>query len=151
MQLRKCKIAFAKINHIFISHLHGDHCFGLIGLISTFGLLGRKNDLMIFSPPGLEALLRPHLDFFCADLPYNVQFVALNTSANVVVYEDKKVIVESFPLAHRIPTCGFVFREKQSQPNIRKEAIFKYDLSIREIAAVKERVPFIDEDRNNFV
>jgi ribonuclease Z len=142
IQLRKNKINFSKINHIFISHLHGDHCFGLIGLISSFGLLGRSKPLYIYAHKDLQLLLQPQLDFFCVDLPYQIKFIELQPKEQIVIYEDKKVIVESFPLSHRIATCGFLFREKEKEPNIVKEAIVKYDLTIQEIAALKRRESF---------
>ncbi|MBI9063094.1 MAG: ribonuclease Z [Marinilabiliaceae bacterium] len=145
MQLRKCRINFSKINHIYISHLHGDHCFGLIGLISTLSLLGRRGVLHIYAHEELEKIMAPQLEFFCADLSYSIQYHHLNFENKEIIYDDKRVIVESFPLSHRVPTCGFLFREKPKEPNVRKEAIFKYGLSIREIVAIKNRQPFFDE------
>ncbi|TRX70956.1 ribonuclease Z [Carboxylicivirga sp. M1479] len=146
MQLRRNKVNFSKINHIFLSHLHGDHIFGLIGLISTFGLLGRYKPLTIHAHPDLKGLLQPHLDYFCSDLPYHVIFSDLTYDEPRVIYEDKKVIVKSFPLSHRVPTCGFLFEEKPKEPNIRKEAIEKYNLSVPEIVAIKNGQDFIGED-----
>ncbi len=148
MQLRKCRINLSKINHIFISHLHGDHVFGLIGLISTFSLLGRRGALHIYAHPDLEKIMAPQLAYFCADLSYFIQYHHLNFDSKEVIYEDKRVIVESFPLSHRVPTCGFLFREKPKEPNVRKEAIFKYGLSIREIVAIKNRQPYFDDQGN---
>ena len=145
MQLRKCRINLSKINHIFISHLHGDHCFGLIGLISTLSLLGRRKVLHLYAHEDLEKILAPQLEYFCTDLPYSIQYHHLNFENKEIIYEDKRVIVESFPLSHRVPTCGFLFREKPKEPNIRKEAIFKYELSIREIVAIKNRQPYFDD------
>ncbi|TAJ15692.1 ribonuclease Z [Marinilabiliaceae bacterium JC017] len=148
MQLRKYRIKFARINHIFISHLHGDHCFGLIGLISTLGLLGRKVDLHIYAHKDLEELLGPHLEYFCADLPYEIIFHHLDFKNQKVIYEDKRVVVESFPLIHRVPTCGFLFREKEKEPNIRKDAIIRYNLSIRDIVSIKQGNDFVEEGGN---
>ncbi len=148
MQLRRNKINFNKINQIFLSHLHGDHIFGLIGLISSFGLLGRRNALHIFAHEDLKGLLMPQLDYFCADLPYRVIFHDLTYDEPKIIYEDKKVTVESFPLSHRVPTCGFLFKEKPKQANIRKEAIKKYQLEVREIVAIKAGETFIGEDGN---
>ena len=118
MQMRKYKIGFAKIDRVFISHLHGDHIFGLMGLISTLGLLGRKQALYVHAHTDLERLYRPHLDYFCAELPFEVVFVPLNPKERQIIYEDKRVVVESIPLRHRISTCGFVFTEKPAQPNM---------------------------------
>lgn len=146
MQLRRNRINFNKINHMFLSHLHGDHIFGLIGLISTMGLLGRKKVLTIHAHQDLKGLMEPHLLYFCADLPYQIVFSDLCYDEPKIIYEDKKVTVQSLPLSHRIPTCGFVFREKPKEANIRKEAIEKYSLSVREIVAIKNGEPFIGED-----
>ena len=143
-QLRKYHINFTRINHIFISHLHGDHLFGLIGLISTLGLLNRKVDLHIYAHKELEELLTPHLNFFCSDMAFKVRFHHLNTQEKEVILVDKHITVESFPLSHRIPSCGFLFKEKPQLPNIVKEAIPKYQLSIQDIVRIKNGEPFCD-------
>ena len=141
LQLRSNKIKFSRINNIFISHLHGDHVFGLIGLISTFGLLGRTNDLHIYAHKDLEEILKPQINYFCKDLKFTPVFHYLNTKEPEQIFENKTVTVTSFPLKHRVPTCGFLFREKQKEPNIRKEAISKYDLSIADIVRIKKGEP----------
>jgi ribonuclease Z len=145
LQLRKNKIKFSRINNIFISHLHGDHVFGLIGLISTFGLLGRTNDLHIYAHSDLEKILTPQINYFCKDIKFGVIFHHLNTKKPELIFEDKNLTVTSFPLKHRVPTCGFLFKEKQKEPNIKKEAIAKYELSIAEIVRIKKGEPlYID-------
>ena len=138
LQLRHNHIKFSKINNIFISHLHGDHLFGLIGFISTLGLLGRKNDLHIYANKDLELILTPQTDYFCRDIPFSIVYHHLNDNNAETIYEDMKVEVLSFPLKHRIPTCGFLFREKPKEPNIRKDAIKKYNLSIADIVRIKK-------------
>lgn len=155
-QLRRFHINFTRINHIFISHLHGDHLFGLIGLISTLGLLNRKVDLHIYAHKALEELMVPHLNFFCSEMTFKIHFHHLNPKEREVILVDKHITVESFPLAHRVPSCGFLFREKPKQPNILKEAIVQYNLSIRDIARIKNGEPFLDAcgvevDRSNLV
>ena len=112
MQLRRSRLKFSRLNHIFISHLHGDHCFGLLGLISTFGLLGRTADLHIHSPKGLEELFAPMLAFFCKTLTYKVFFHEFETKEPTQIYDDRSVTVTTIPLKHRIPCCGFLFEEK---------------------------------------
>ncbi len=109
MQLRRSRLKFSRLNHIFISHLHGDHCFGLLGLISTFGLLGRTADLHIHSPKGLEELFAPLLTFFCKTLAYKVFFHEFETKEPTLIYDDRSVAVTTIPLRHRIPCCGFLF------------------------------------------
>ncbi|MFT3739621.1 MAG: ribonuclease Z [Breznakibacter sp.] len=138
MQMRKYKIGFSKIDHVFISHLHGDHVFGLIGLISTLGLLRRKHPLYVYAHHDLERLYRPHLNYFCPDLPFDVHFVPLNLKMRQVIFEDKRITIESIPLKHRVSACGFIFSEKSSLPNIRKERIEEYGLSIAEIVKIKD-------------
>jgi len=137
MQLRKYKVKFTRINHIFISHLHGDHIFGLIGLISTLGLLGRKNDLHLFAHADLEKLLQPQLDYFCTELPYKVVFNTINPRKQELIFEDDKVMVQTIPLKHRTPTCGFLIIEKPAPAKIHKHCIDQYSLSIAEIVKIK--------------
>ena len=145
-QLRANKIKFTKIDHIFISHLHGDHCFGLIGLISTLGLLDRRKALHIHSHPDLEKLLQPQLDYFCADLPFIVKFEAFNPKASEVIYSDKNIEVETIPLRHRIPTVGFLFKQKPEERKLRKEFVFKHQPGIKEMVAIKRGEDYINKD-----
>ena len=123
LQLRRSKLRFNNLGHIFISHLHGDHCFGLIGLISTFDLLGRNADLHIFSPKGLEELLRPQLNFFCRGISFDVVFHTFSTKESELIFEDRSIQVTTIPLRHRMPCCGFFFQEKANLPHIRRDMI----------------------------
>lgn len=145
-QLRKMHVNFMRINHVFISHLHGDHVFGLIGLISTMSLLGRSTKLTIFAHEQLEGILRPQLDFFCDNISFEVEILPLNFDRAEVILNIKGVQVTSVPLKHRLPTCGFVFREQPKEPNIVKNAIYKYGLSIADIVSIKNGKPFFDEN-----
>ena len=146
MQLRRNKIKFSRINHIFISHLHGDHCFGLIGLISTLGLLGRTGDLKIFAHPDLERLLKPQLDYFCADLPFKVIFIAINPKVSEVIYEDKTLTVITIPLKHRIQSCGFLFREKPELNHIRRDMIDFYNIPVKFLPGIKNGNDYLTPD-----
>ncbi len=145
-QLRVNRIKFTKIEHIFISHLHGDHCFGLIGLISTLGLLGRKATLYIHSHPDLEKILQPQLNYFCTDLPYTVVFEAFDPKQKALIYEDRDLWVETIPLKHRIPTVGFLFKQKPEDRKIRKEFIFSHQPSIKDMLAIKKGGDYINND-----
>jgi len=138
MQLRRFKQPMSRINHIFISHLHGDHVFGLFGLISSFSLQGRTSDLHLYCPPLLEKIITTHLNFFDQDMQYDIIYHPYQAKKSEIIYEDKKLTVETLPLKHRIPCCGFIFREKQKEPNVRKEAISLYHLSIQEIVSLKK-------------
>lgn len=128
IQVRRARIHFNKIISIFITHLHGDHCFGLIGLISTLGMLGRTAPLHIYAPHELGKIFQQQLDFFCNELDYEIYFHGVNTTANDVVYEDKGIIVKSIPLNHRTACCGYMFIEKPTLPHIRRDMIDFYNI-----------------------
>ncbi len=137
LQLRKNKIKFTRINHIFISHLHGDHCFGLIGFISTLGLLQRTIPLTIYAHADLERLLRPHLDYFCNELPFEVCFVNIDPSVSETIYSDDKIQVKTIPLRHRVPTCGFLFEEISAEKCLNKSALKNYSIPVRDLEQIK--------------
>ena len=137
MQLRKSKLKFSNINNIFISHLHGDHCFGLIGLISTFALLGRTNTLNIYGPTDIKATLQPQLDYFCNGMTYKVIIHEVNTKEREIIYEDRSITVETIPLKHKIKCCGYLFKEKPMLRHIRREAIDAYNIPISQINNIK--------------
>lgn len=146
LQLRRTRIAFTKIQAVFISHLHGDHCFGLIGMISTFGLLGRTAPLHIYAPKALEAMLSSQLSLFCNDLGYDVIFHAVDTTKSAVIYEDKSLTVTTLPLCHRVPCCGFLFREKPGLPHIRREMIDFLGIPVSQINNIKAGASWTTED-----
>ena len=137
LQLRRSKLRFNNLGHIFISHLHGDHCFGLIGLISTFDLLGRNADLHIFSPSGLEELLRPQMNFFCKGIAFKVIFHTFSTKQSALIFEDRSVQVTTVPLKHRMPCCGFLFQEKANLPHIRRDMIDYLQIPLYAINSIK--------------
>ena len=137
MQLRRSRIHFSKIIAVFISHLHGDHCFGLPGMISTFGMTGRTAPLHIYAPAAFEPILDQTLSFFCQGLEFKVVFHAVDTTQNKVVYEDRSLTVETIPLQHRIDCCGYLFREKPILPHIRRDMIDFYKIPISQINNIK--------------
>ena len=128
VQLRKSKIKFSKINHIFISHLHGDHFYGLIGLISTFMLLNRENDLHIYGPKGIKEIILLQLRASDSYSGYNLYFHELTSKESVTVFEDEKVIVKTIPLSHRVYTNGFLFQEKNIERKLNFETIENYTI-----------------------
>lgn len=150
IQIRRQKIGFSKIQHIFISHLHGDHFYGLIGMISTFNLLGLKKDIHIYSPSQLKDIIQPQLEFLKAGLQFNIVFHPLNFKKPQVIYFDKKVEVTSFPLKHSINTCGFLFKELPREANIKKECIKKYNITIPKIVEIKQGAGF-QTDAGKFI
>jgi len=146
LQLRKSRLRFNKINHIFITHLHGDHCFGLIGLISSFALLGRVTDLTIYSVPDLEMVLRPQLNYFCRDLPFKVIIHAFDPQKSEVIYEDRSLFVKTIPLDHRVPCAGFLFREQDNEKHLNSEMIKFYNIPVKELPKIKKGADFTTEE-----
>ena len=139
VQFRRSRQKFSRLSHIFISHLHGDHIFGLIGLLSTLALSGRTAPMFIHAHTELESLLRPQLDFFCKGITFPVEFKALPTDRNMhLIYEDRSVEVYSIPLKHRVPSCGFIFKEKATLPHIRRDMIDFLDIPFYAIQNIKE-------------
>ncbi len=146
IQLRRQKIGFGKIRHIFISHLHGDHFYGLIGIISSFNLLGIKNDIHIYSHSQLKELIQPLVDLLKKDLQFKLIFHPLNFKKPEKIYIDKEVEVISFPLKHSIPCCGFLFRELPKERNILKESIEYYKIPISKIKEIKKGADYVTDD-----
>jgi ribonuclease Z len=146
LQIRKNRIGFRKINHIFISHLHGDHIFGLYGLLSTLSLMGRESPLYIYAPESYNHILESHLQDFDIHLNFEINFVELKGNDPVKILDDKYLTVITFPLQHRIPSFGFLFREKPAERNILKESITKYNIPVAMIRDIKRGADFISED-----
>ena len=126
VQLRKNKIKFSRINHIFISHLHGDHFFGLPGLISTFRLLGREKEMHIYGPKGIKEAITLLLKLGNSWTNYPLLFHELTSKEPQLIFEDEKVTVETIPLSHRVYTNGFLFKEKPENRKLNIEAAAKY-------------------------
>ena len=128
VQLRKNKLKFSKINHIFISHLHGDHFYGLVGLISTFMLLNRQTDLHVYGPKGIKEIILLQLRYSNSFTGYNLYFHELMSKESEVVYEDEKVSVKTIPLKHRVYTNGYLFEEKVGDRKLNVDAVTKYNI-----------------------
>lgn len=143
VQMRNMRIKFSRLNHIFISHLHGDHCFGLPGLISTLGMLGRTGELVIHAPKEIENYMRPVLETFCKGMPYEVRFNHVDTQSHSLIMEDRSVSVYSIPLKHRIPTCGFLFAEKPKDAHIIREMTDFYQVPVRWMKDIKQGKDYI--------
>ncbi len=138
IQLRKFKVKFQKIDVILISHLHGDHYFGLVGLISSMHLLGRDKKLLVVGPEPLENLIRPQLEQGGHQLNFEIEFKALTYPSQDVVFEDKKVIIKAIPLLHRIPTHGYLVCEKIQKFKLNKLAFDEFKLKLEDIPQIKE-------------
>lgn len=112
LQIRRARIRFTKIGHVFLSHRHGDHCLGLTGMLSTFGMLGRTAPLHVYAPNDLIPILKIQQEFFCDRAGYDIVFHPIDTTKNEVIYEDRSLTISTIPLFHRVPCCGFLLKEK---------------------------------------
>lgn len=147
IQLRRTHIHFNKLRAVFISHLHGDHCFGVIGMISTFGLLGRTAPLHVYAPVGFSEMLKKQMEFFCHGFDYEVVCHDIeDTTKPQVIYDDKSLTVTTIPLDHRVPCCGFLFREKPTLPHIRRDMIDFYNIPLCYINNIKNGQDWTLED-----
>lgn len=144
-QLMRYGVNHNRLQHIFISHLHGDHCFGLIGLISSLSLSKRTSDLVIHSHSDLERLLTPQLNYFCRDLSFKVIFEPIPSTPSEI-YRDKSLIVTSFKLKHRVPTYGFRFQEVEKPPHINKPVTDFYKIPLKELPQIKLGADYITPD-----
>ena len=128
VQLRKNKVKFSAINQIFISHLHGDHLYGLIGLVSTFNLLNRNNSLTIYGPVGVKEIIKLQLKLSNSWPQYELNFVELSSTESELIFEDDKVTVKTIPLKHRVYTNGFLFQEKRKERKLNIDKVQEYEI-----------------------
>ena len=138
VQLRRYKVKFARIKHIFISHLHGDHFFGLVGLISTFRLLGREADMHLYGPKGIKEAITLQLKLGKSWTNYNLYFHELENEASELIFEDDKVSVHTIPLQHRVYTNGFLFREKPKERKLNVAAARKANIDQSYFQKIKQ-------------
>ena len=137
LQMRKSRLSFNKIRAIFITHLHGDHWFGLLGLISTFDMLGRTAPLQIYAPATFVAMLDSIKSMLGSRPGYAVEFHPVDTERQAIIYDDRSLTVETVPLEHRIPCCGYLLREKPTLPHIRRDMIDFYEIPYNQIKNIK--------------
>lgn len=145
-RLRELKIRTSRIKHIFISHLHGDHFFGLIGLLSTMHLMRRTEEITVYGPPRLDEILNIQLEVSETRLYYPLKFVVTNAEKEEVIYDDGKLMVSSLPLKHRIPTTGFIFKEKEQARHINKDAVDRYGVPIAYYDSLRRGMDFTLDD-----
>ncbi|TQD40059.1 ribonuclease Z [Haloflavibacter putidus] len=136
--IRKQKIKFNKIKQIFISHLHGDHFFGLIGLISTFSLLNRQTELHIYGPKGIKQIILLQLKLSKSYTSYPLYFHELESKEPELIFEDDKVSVQTIPLQHRVYANGFLFTEKPGDRKLLIEEVQKYDIDVAYYRSIKK-------------
>jgi ribonuclease Z len=146
VELRRNKVKFSRIKHIFISHLHGDHYFGLVGLISTFGLLTRETELHIYAPKGLKEVITLQMKLSDSWTNYPLFFHELKSTQSELIYQDDKVEVRTIPLKHRIYTNGFLFKEKENERNLDISAVLNANISIAYYRKLKQGADVENED-----
>lgn len=146
IQLRRFKIKIQRIDHIFISHLHGDHYLGLPGLLGTMHLLGRDKELHLYSPPGLKEIIDTNHEHSKTFLKYDLVFHVLDRKTGTRIFEDAQLTVETIPMNHRIPCYGFLFREKEPLRNIIGEKIIEYNIPVQQIHEIKKGKDFISPE-----
>tara|TARA_B110000467_G_C18245603_1_gene437244 strand:- start:159 stop:1088 length:930 start_codon:yes stop_codon:yes gene_type:complete len=145
-QLRKCSIKMQKINFICISHLHGDHYLGLMGLLSTMSLLNRKKDLIIYGPKGLDKIIDLHLQSSYSKLTFSVEFIVLSSTKEMKLYEDDACSLFSFGLKHRIPCWGFKLVEKKRKRHMIASMIDKYNIPFSKIESIQLGHDYVDKN-----
>ena len=136
-RMARCGISPLKLRAVFISHLHGDHLYGLFPLLSTLGLYGRRTPLRIYAPRPFGEMLECFLRLCETNLPYTPEWVEVDTIKHQIIFENDSTEVWSLPLRHRIPTAGYLFRQKEPALNVKKYAIERYDLSVKQIVDAK--------------
>lgn len=146
LQMRKYKTRMSKLHSIFISHLHGDHIFGLPGLISTLSLLGRTGELNIYAHKEIELLLNPLLRYLGKHLSFPINLIPLQSKGHELIFENRSLRVYSFPLKHRIETSGFLFEEKESPRHIIRDMIDFYNIPVRQIQQIKLGEDFVTSE-----
>ena len=142
----RARLNMTRLGHIFLSHLHGDHCFGLFGMLSTMGLSGHTGEVVIHAHPDAEALLRPMLNYFCQENPFEIRFNHISPSSHEVIYSDRSVTVSTIPLKHRVPTCGFLFEEAIGDRHLRGDMIEFYNIPTYRRTAIKQGEDYITPD-----
>ncbi|GAA3603853.1 ribonuclease Z [Flavivirga amylovorans] len=146
VQLRKHKIKFNRIKHIFISHLHGDHFFGLVGLISTFRLLTREADLHIYGPKGIKEVVILQMKLADSWTNYNLIFHELTSNKSELIFEDEKVLVHTVPLSHRVYTNGFLFQEKEGDRKLKIDEVKAANINVAYYRKLTQGFDVVNED-----
>ncbi len=145
LQMRRFKLKFARLNNIFISHLHGDHCFGLLGLLSTLALLGKTGTMTIHIFEEGANFFKNALEFFAYDMPFEVNFNVIPND-KAVIYEDDAITVSTFPLKHRVPAVGFIFQEKPKRRHINREMCDYHRVPMYKMNDIRDGEDFVNED-----
>ncbi len=145
LTMRRMKLKFSRLNHIFVSHLHGDHCFGIPGLLSTLALHGKEGALTIHMFEDGVKVMQEYINYFCRDISYEIKFNIIKPET-AIIYEDDALTVSTFPLSHRIPCVGFKFEEKSKLRHLRGDMVKFYNVPIKELHNIKCGVDFVTPD-----
>lgn len=149
--LARNHIAVGKIGHILLSHLHGDHCLGLVGLISTLGLGQRTGEIVIHAQPDAERVFRPLFEYFCPDLSMTVTFEPFDPQQSQIIYEDKSLLIKTIPLHHRVPTAGFLFQEKPRDRHLLIDRCEELGIPFAYFQGIKKGNDWIDPESGRVV
>ncbi len=144
--MRRARLKYSRLGHIFITHLHGDHCFGLPGLLSTMALQGKGGVVTVYMPREGIDVFRPFIDYFCREMPFEVKFVPVDNKERQTVFENDSLVVESFPLYHRVPCVGYIFREKEKQRHLLGDMVRFYDIPVSRLSAIKAGEDYVTPD-----
>ncbi len=145
-QVRRSRTNFSKVYAVFISHLHGDHVLGLIGMLSTFGLQGRTAPLHVYAPEAYEELFRMEMQMFCSTLDYEIIFHPVDTTRQMIIFEDRSLTIETVPLVHRMPCCGFIFREKAGHRHINADMMRFYNVPVSQVDNLRTGLDWTSPD-----
>ena len=146
LQFRRYHFRDSRLGHIFVSHSHGDHCLGIAGLLSSYALAGRLDDIHIYAPQELDDILKHQIDFFVKGALFSIVFHPIDDCVGSVIYEDGSIAVTPFPLIHRIPCFGFLFKEKNSERHIKPECIERYGIATEAIRDIKKGSDYTTAD-----
>ncbi len=139
--MRCMKLKFSRLTDVFISHMHGDHCFGLPGLLSTMALHEKGRAVTLHLPSGGVEVMRNYISYFCRDISYEIIYKPIPSKGGII-YEDHALTVEAFPLYHRLPCTGFIFREKPKAPHLRKDMLEFYNVPIHLRESIRQGADF---------
>lgn len=144
--MKRNKVKLSRVDHIFISHLHGDHYFGLIGLLSTMHLFGRKKELLLIGPPGLKEILQLQLRYSETSINFHIRFIEFTPDVSELVVDHPKYTVTTLPMDHRVPCSGYLFKEKPKKRRINRKTLEDVQLSNLDIVRLKDGEDILDED-----
>lgn len=146
IQLRRSHIHFSRVLCVFITHLHGDHCFGLLGLINTLGMLGRTMPLHVYAPVEMESIFHAQLEVFCRKPGYDIEYHGVDTTVRKIIYETHSMAVSTVPLDHRVPCCGYLFSEKPLLPHVRRDMTDFYGIPVSQLGNIRNGADWVTPD-----